>query len=1226
MSKRRSRGAVIAIVVIIAVAAAVYAFRLPVARFAFAKGLGAATGTSVSIGRLSMHGGRAVLTNVRISAHREPLAVLPRVDVAYNLHDLLPGSKHRFGLRAITIYQPRITIVHNPDGTYNLPHLAKGGPAKGNAAPMNFRMRVIGGTIAVRDNTRLDPKARRLFIDGVNIAANVNTAARTHYTASMAYDDAGVRYPINGRGTMDAGLGFNYQRWTAAHVPLPQLVNYALNNANLRLRAGYLDNLDARYYGKIAATAYLRGGRVTMQGVTAPIENVHGPLGVTSSGLTTPHIDATIAGAPIRVNGAIYDPAHPNFRLVLHASGDVARLKHLTAAAARLPLRGSINLALLVEGAVRTPLALILMHSPEIDYRAMPLRNPNGMLAFDGHTATVLNFGVQYGGFTLGARGRMALVKEHNALEAVANFTGPSSELPYASSIFPGLGLSGTVLATADTLKRVDTHGVLDGNGSGATLAGAFNLASNGIGSVMLRYRNGAERLTGDVAIHHPHNRLNALIRAHDLAIRPAAAAALPGIPIKGVPPITGTIAGDVFASQQGNALGMLGNVDLRGAQYGKISIASAHARFGGPPGNIRVASLTANGNFGSLKASGTIAGTNHVALEGRYTGSLSQVSSIAGNLPAQGLVDAPIALVYDGGRSVAQIRDAQFAHASIRGIPIEGLSATVALRPSAIDVYAAHARVAHTGSAVASGSIGNGGRVAFSVSRFPIAGGYADAAATASGSLKAPDAGGTLLLTGVHYANYPISGASAFTYNAGTASVQDALIAAGPALVAADGAVWPNYDLNASASGLVSYSEFQGSVDANVHVGGASATPVIAGTIDAPEGNLHGLAFRDMHARIAGTPRDMTIRNGSVAIGSTALAFNAAVAPGSLQAAIDAPHADLADFNDYFDTGDTLAGTGRLALQVAMTPFTLASTGNVNLQGVRFRRFDIGSTVADWNTSGRSTSVVASVGGPHGSAHIAGTIVPKARMMNLRANARDIDLTNWLPLFGYNAPVTGYVNADATLRGRYPDVAMNARANLRDGTVGRVHIERAQFAAQAANGRGRITQALVQIPYFVANGSGTFGLHRNDPLNVTVHGTSPDVGKLVATFSGQPNKIGGALDTTVAVNGTPLDPRVNDALTLVQLRYAKLAIPKLQAALNVDRRRVALTQGTVTLRKGTITATGDLPMHAGPASPVSLALAANGVDLSDFTAALPQGTKIAGALSGALRVNGTMG
>jgi hypothetical protein len=561
MRRGLSRGAVIGLAVLVAIAAIVYAFRMPLAQFALTKGIGAATGTSVSVGHLTMHGGQAVVQDVRVSAHHgQQLAYIPRVEVRYNLHDLLPGSRHLYGLRAMTIYNPRITVVHNPDGTYNLPHLGKAGPTKKTAAPMNFTMRVIDGSIAVVDNTRLDPKARRLFIDRVNVAANVNTGARTHYTASMAYEDGGKAYPIDGHGTIDKAIGLNYQRWTAAHVPLPQLVNYALNNANLRLRAGYLDNVDARYYGKIAATAYLRDGRVTMQGVSAPIEHVRGPLDVTSAALTTPHIDATISGAPIHVSGAIYDLSHPHFRMVVHAHGDVARLKKLTTAAARLPMRGPIDMSMLVEGAVRTPLALILMHSPQIDYRAMPLRNPNGMLAFDGHTATIVNFGLQYGGFTLGARGRMALAKEHDALEAVATMNGPSDEVPYASSLFPGMSLDGALLATADNLKRINTHGVLNGTGANGILAGAFSVASNGVGHVALRY---GDTLYAKIALDHPHDAMDALVRANDFTITPSTSAALPGLAMKALPPVSGTVSGDVFASRRQNALGLTGNVAL---------------------------------------------------------------------------------------------------------------------------------------------------------------------------------------------------------------------------------------------------------------------------------------------------------------------------------------------------------------------------------------------------------------------------------------------------------------------------------------------------------------------------------------------------------------------------------------------------------------------------------------------------------------------------------------
>ena len=1222
MSRRRSWVAFITIAILLALAGSAYAFRGSVARFALTKGLGAATGTHVSVGTLDLHAGHATLHDVRLSAHGgEQLAFIPRAEVVYNLRDLLPGSRHLYGLHSITIYRPQITVIHNPDGTYNLPSLGKRGPARQNATPMQFRLRVSGGSLEIIDRTRLDPRSRHITIAGVDVNARVNTAGRTRYAARMAYAERGASYPIAGHGTIDNTLGLNYQRWTAAHLPLPQIVNYALNNAKIRLLAGFLDGLDVRYYGKIAGSATLRGGVVSMQGVAAPITDVRGPLDLTGDGLTTPHIDASIAGAPIRVHGAIYDLAHPKFRLAVDAHGELARLKSLTTAAARLPLRGPIALSLLVEGSARSPLALILAHSPRIDYRAMPLRNPSGLLAFDGHTATVLNLGVQYGGFTLGARGRMALARAPYALDAIATLHGPSAELPYASSLLPAMTLDGTVLATGSTIKRVQTHGVLEGAGSSGSLASIFTMSSRGVGSAVLH----APSIYAKAAIDHPHGRVSVLMHARDLAIAPGAPASLPGLSVKPLAPVRGILSGDLFASRANDSLGLLGNIDLHDARYGRFAVADANARFGGTPGDVQVPALYATGNFGTLRAKGTISASNRVALEGRYSGALSQVASAAGNLPVHGYVDAPIALLYNGKDAVAQIRGARLQGVALGGIGIHALSGTVALSSSGVSVYAARAQVGAGGNVIAAGGLGNGRQLAFAASQIPIAGGYADAAGIAHGALRSPSADGTLLVHGVHYAGYAIGGASSFHYAGGAASVADAAIAAGPAVVTAQGNVWPRYDLTANASGLVSYAQFRGAVDANVRVTGAGKTPYVSGTVRVPEGNVHGLALRDMHARIAGTPQDFALTGGSVLVDETAIAFDAGLSPGSMRASISAPHADLEDFDDYFDAGDMFAGTGSLAVSVDMTPFTLASAGRVNLTGVRYRRFAIGRTRAAWNTNARTTSVVAYVGGSHGSARINGSVVPTSKRLHLDASLRNLDLATWLPLFGYTAPVTGYVDAAASVRGTYPDLAMNGTANLRDGTVGRVQIQRARIAATAFHGRGRITQAIVQIPNLVARGSGTFGLHRSDRLALNVRAASPDVGKLLQTFSGKPNDLGGMLDTTLAVNGTAADPRAQLALTLSQLRYARFTIPRVAATLRATKTRATLAQGRIDLKKGSVIATGTVALQHPRTAPLSLALTANGVDLSDFAAALPKGSTVAGALNGTLRVDGTM-
>ncbi len=1256
------RAVAVGIVVLVLLGIAV--FRDDILRFAASKGLGAATGTSVSFGSIRFGGGHATLTDVRMVGHGgSELAFLPRVDITYNLRELLPGSSHRYGLHSVTVYHPRITVVHNPDGTYNLPKLPKAKPSKSKPAPLNMTLKVIDGSVTVIDHTRVDPAARRLQIASVNVDADVHTDARTKYTASMAYVQNRA-YPIDGRGIIDAPDGFTLHHWTAARVPLPQLVNYALNNANIRMRAGYLEHLDARYYGSISATAYMSGARISMQGVNAPIADVHGPLDVTSAGLTTPQLVASVAGAPVYVSGGIYDLKAPKFRLTVQAHSDAARLKQLAAAAAKLPMSGPIDLAMLVEGPVRTPLALISLRSPEIDYRGLPLRDAQGVLAFDGKAANVLHFTLRYSGFSLAARGRMALQKERGAVEAVASVSGPSDDVPYASAILPATQLDGTLLASGDDLKHIQTNGVLNQSQNTAQLAAVFQVSQTGVGTVALHM----PALDARVALDHPHNDIAALVHADNLALHPAQVAALPGFNVKSPPPVRGTLTGNLFAAQDGKLLGLRGNVDVSDASFENIAISQAHAQFAGTPGNIGVASLNAQGSFGSLQAHGAISGTNHVALEGRLNGSLSGIGAFVGHLPASGTVNAPIALIYDGSTGIAQVSEARFSGASLRGIPIHGLSATVGTSGKALRVYAARADLSNAATALAAGSIDNGrANVALSVHHFalaalhsaglPVSSGYADLAAIANGTLRAPEVNGALLVENASYSRYPIDGSAGFGYAEDTLDVRDAIVGFGPAIIAADGSVGgirigaamvPQYDLNAQlraadAHALIALAQpklareyIEGSIDAAVHVGGAGRSPSVSGSFDVPQGSVHGLAFRDLRATLRGTAQHFNVQSGHVAVGSTTLAFAAAVGGGTMSGTLAAPHADLADFNDYFDTGDTLAGTGRLDLSAATSPSTFTTSGNVDLADVRFHRFDIGTSTANWRTSGHSIALAAQVGGTSGTARLAGTVaVQQVRSiaqiatdadLNLAASVRDVDLGTWLPLLGFSAPVTGRIDADATVRGHYPDVSLNARANVVNGVVGRVPLQQAQLAVGLTRGRGQIQQLVVQIPDLSASGSGTFGLHAGDPLALSMHATSPDLGALLTRVSGKPNDAAGTLDTTLRIGGTRAEPQLRDDFTLASLRYAKFQVPKLFGTLAGNLHTVTLEHAEVDLKRGRVlAASGSAPLHLTRNAPVVFNLSVDNVDFSDFQSALPQGYRLAGTMAGQLHVRGTM-
>ncbi len=898
-------------------------------------------------------------------------------------------------------------------------------------------------------------------------------------------------------------------------------------------------------------------------------------------------------------------------------------------------------------------------HAPDrLNYKGTLLNEPQALVAFDGREADVLSASVGYRRLSVNARGRVSLQSGPRAVEILAGMEGPSGDVPFAPAIAPSMQLQGSVLAFADNLKKIDTRGVVSGSGFDSQLAGTFHVNSQGVGTAgPLEVDEPGSSLYARIAIDHPHDATQALVSARNFPINYRGSAQM---------------TGSVFAAQQGKALGMLGDADLQNARYGKIEIADASARFGGTLGDVRVSSLNARGSFGTLHAAGTISGTNHVALEGRYAGSLSALSQFAGSMPATGSVNAPIALVYDGGRAVAQIHQARFSNATVRGVPINGMSATIGTQGKTVRVYAARALVARSGRASATGTLNRG--MALTVANLnmqalhgagvPLTAGRADFAATVRGPITAPDVNGTLLLNRGMYDKFPIDAQGAIAYSGDTLTLRDGMVGLGPALIAIDGNVsgvrlgtgtmLPQYDLNATlraadahqliaiAQPKLSKQDIEGSIDANVHVGGSGKAIAVNGDLSVPEGSVHGLAFRDMRANLRGTPQDMTIGNGHVAIGSTSVAFDAAAARGAMSAAMTAPRANLADFNDYFDTGDTLAGTGRVALDAREIGGTIATNGNVALQGVRFRRFDLGNAAANWQTQGQTIALNAAVGGDSGRATLAGIVtVPPFNSVadlathadaNLNADVSNLDLATWLPMMGYSAPVTGKLNAHAAVRGRFPDETIAANAAIERGTVGRIQLQRAQLALSASRGHGSITQAIVQIPYLTANGSGTFGLHANDPLDLSMRATSPDVGALMRSASGKAPPVTGALDTTLRVQGTRTDPQLTDTLALTRLRYKDLTIPAASAVVAVNQSRVQIRNGLVQFARGRITASGWVPIAMKPHvqldpanKPVRLAIAADNVDFSNFESALPKGTRLAGTLTGAMTIDGTL-
>jgi hypothetical protein len=527
---------------------------------------------------------------------------------------------------------------------------------------------------------------------------------------------------------------------------------------------------------------------------------------------------------------------------------------------------------------------------------------------------------------------------------------------------------------------------------------------------------------------------------------------------------------------------------------------------------------------------------------------------------------------------------------------------------------------------------------------------------ASLGGTLHAPRLAATTYVADERYANYDVNGAASVAFANGTLELRDALMQVGPAFVSADGTIagvtggaQPRYDLNArletaDAAALLAAAHarlpepVEGSVDADVHVSGTPSQPSIAGTFDAPEGSVNGLAFRNLSATIDGTTSAMTLGNGRVVIGDTPIGFSGSTSPAAMHVALSAPRTDLADFNDFFDTGDMFAGTGSLALDATTAGKTIvASAGSAHFTDARFRRIALGTVNARWHDGNHALVADASFGGPTGVVAVHGSLqapfdkLRVTRGTTLVATARHVDLATWLPMLGMNAPITGKLDADANVAGSYPNVATRLRAGILGGTAGRMAIQRATIVASTDDGRGRIDTAVLQLPDLTTTVAGTFGLHRSDPFDVTAHTVSPDIGALAKHATGKIYDVGGRLDSTTAVTGTLGDPHVVDDVAVTALRAGKLNVARAKARVIATRQRISVSGGEADFQKGRVLLAAAVPLTVsphgiaparGPFSATVTAQNLEGVDISGF---FPKGTHVGGRIDGTVRAGGTI-
>jgi autotransporter translocation and assembly factor TamB len=819
---------------------------------------------------------------------------------------------------------------------------------------------------------------------------------------------------------------------------------------------------------------------------------------------------------------------------------------------------------------------------------------------------------------------------------AYATLAVPADRLPYVENIVPGMPLAALAVVDGSDAK-LTARGYLGGANGTDRLDAPFDLAATGtgtVGPVVLQRRDGAS-VYARATLDRGANTVAALVDIHRLSLLPAPAVSLPGL-------VVPTLPKNVDAHL---------DATLTGAATGTTLSAASGA-------------LHAYGSWGDLRASAD-GSAARLAARGRLTSSFERLEPFTGKIGARGGIDIPFAVTNSGPGTVVQIADARFPGARVRGIALQGANATLGIGPRAIDIYSADLRVADR-DVTAVGSLGNGGHVQLTAgdldlqparaAGLPLSGGHATVIADIGGTVAKPTATVLAALGGARYADTDVGGDVGLAYDGAALQIQRATLVYGAAYAAATGVVSgltpgriaPRYDVRAqledadiatlahTVKNPLRYPE--GTLDANLRVGGGGAAPAVSGDIRIPEGSLNGLSFRDAHVGLDAGVTAVNARDGQVTVGSTRVAFAGSAAREHQHATLRSTRVDLSDFDDYFDEAEVLAGTGHAALTVDATPQHVKASADLLLNGTRYRRFDLGNVRASVATVGSTVRVDAGLAGTNGRLGAAGSIVLAAdplrdplrrSYLDLHTQIAGLNLGNILPAAGLEVPLLGIVDGSATVRGRYPALSLTTHAALTNGVAGRVPIDRFTLAASAAGGRGRLTDLTLIVPGATASATGTFGLRPDDAFDVRADTSSADINELIASATGQNPGVKGTLETHSRLTGTLARPQLATSVDAANVAYSGVTIPAVHVDLAGTRQALDVRNGRVTLtRGGAIGFDGHVPLGGTIAlatTPISFDFTPQRVDVGAYSALLPDGSVAQGIFDGNVSVRGTV-
>jgi hypothetical protein len=1011
-----------------------------------------------------------------------------------------------------------------------------------------------------------------------------------------------------------------------------------------------------------------------VRGLASPIRGLEGPINIFDGGFAAHKMSAIVGHIPIRIAGGIFDFVHPQFRLGFEGRGDLRYLKEIADFAKGLPVYGGLRIHALVEGNIDNPLLWIGFDGKRFNYQAIPIDNPRGMVSLYGSDLVILPFHGEYSGMSLHVQGTLQLA-EHVTSTLVLHAYGPSGRIPYLGALIAEQPINTEALLNGVDLK-IRGRGYVVSVTHPDDVNGFYNIDQNGVGAfgpIAVRTPSGGT-VVAAFDLDRLHGNSAFWASAENVRLIQPSPVGLPGVDIPQLPPIDAHIDQANIAGTGSAANAVIGgSVDMSPAVIAGIPFHSIHARFAGPFAAAEMSSIRADGPWGSFAGQGSLAPSALIA-RGNYSGTLQGLRAFIGNFPAQGSINGEMGIALAQGKIYVQAQNAQLRGATIRGIPVQSISGTMSLDRGVLRIYSAQARAAG-GSVVAAGSFATGPtnvptRMAIATTQLdagmlkgfgvPITGGSLVAFGAIMPGQAIPGIDAGVVLRNSTAAGYgPFSASAEVGIANDTLQIRNGTADLGSTFANIAGSVAgltsgaPRYDLRAQVpvgniarmAHLVHVPTYNadGSFLADVNIAGAGSNPSVGGTVGVPVGEINGLGFSDASGELAASRGGIAVRNGSVQFVTTKAKFSAAVTKGETAFALHSRKADLSDFNDYFDTGDTLAGHGNLDLAFAQYGGLIFSSGDIAITNLRYRRFPIGDTNAHWTSLRDILHGNLAVGGSHGQLRAAGSIAfaktPDFRDLvvhsryDLAGTLSNIDLGTWLPAFGFSdLPVTGRIDGKLAVRGAYPHLGLTGNAAITNGTLGPLPIEHGDIAVRTTGDRIDVTRLAFALPALEATGSGSFGFAATSPMNLTVHAITNDLPRLVAQATKKHIDVTGKLETTLQLGGTSPAPAFSAAVAGTNVNAYGILMPSLVGQVALRGNDLVVRNAEFSFVKGSAAIAGSVPIQlqpftfGPPGAPISMDFLASDVDLSSFSGFLGNNTKLGGTLKGHMGISGSVG